>query len=68
MLPFDQDALHDLPRELRHMVYSYILDPDTLQQVHNGAFRPIETAPSQYHPPQEEWPKFLLPGVLDKIL
>jgi hypothetical protein len=27
----------------------------------------MDTAPSRYHPPQDEWPKFLLPGVLDKI-
>ncbi|KAH5152953.1 hypothetical protein HBH69_133780 [Parastagonospora nodorum] len=61
MLPFDQDALLGLLRELRHMVYSYILDPDSMQQVHDGAFEPINAAPAQYHPPQAEWPKFLLP-------
>ncbi|KAH3957433.1 hypothetical protein HBI81_158600 [Parastagonospora nodorum] len=67
MLPFDQDALLGLLHELRHMVYSYILDPDSMQQVHDGAFEPINAAPAQYHPPQAEWPKFLLPGVIDKI-
>ena len=63
MFSFTKTMRDKLPRELRDIVYSYILDPAMIHDMHSSAYPERLQSPITYHPPAFTWPLAFKPGV-----